>query len=151
MLDESVAGVTRSPQCIPGMARVTLKKFLKSACALIIFLTPPVAAQQSQVADIDSLPSGLESYLEARILEANGKFREAMDAYDTAVQQAPDVEEIRLSYANFLVDVGMAEKAIGVLENVDDLGGEGLRIRALALAQEASKNDSLTPKAEVNF
>jgi hypothetical protein len=39
-----------------------------------------------------ALPKGLERYLEARVLEANGRFREAMEAYAGAVKEAPDVK-----------------------------------------------------------
>lgn len=95
-----------------------------------------------------ALPSGLEPYLQARILEANGRFREAMDAYERAVEQAPDVEEVRVAFAGFLVDVGMAERAAKLLEGRQELSAEGLRIRALALAQQASRQSDLADQAE---
>lgn len=135
-------------QHAPGMAIVTLKRILKSVLTLILLTAPPVMAQTSSESDPVVLPSGLASYLEARILEANGRFREAMDAYAQAVEEAPEVVEVRLSYASFLVDVGMPGKAIAVLDDTGDLGSEGLRIRALALAQEASRDASLTGQAE---
>jgi hypothetical protein len=70
------------------------------------------AAGESAAAKNDGLPKGLEPYLEARVLEANGQYREAMDAYARAVRDAPDVNEVRLAYAGFLVDIGMADKAV---------------------------------------
>ncbi len=94
------------------------------------------------------LPDGLESYLEARILESNGRYREAIEAYATAVQEAPDVNEIRLAFASFLVDVGMADRAVEVLDGAPDPGPEGLRVRALALTQLSTRNPELLPETE---
>ena len=95
-----------------------------------------------------SLPDGLEAYLEARILEANGNYREAMDAYARAVQQAPDSDEVRVAFASFLVDVGMAERAVKLLEERQDLNAEGLRVKALSLAQLSSRQSDLADEAE---
>jgi tetratricopeptide (TPR) repeat protein len=94
------------------------------------------------------LPKGLEPYLEARVLEASGQYREAMDAYARAVRDAPDVNEVRLAYAGFLVDVGMADKAVEVLSDADDMGAEGLRVRALALAQLSARDSGLATDTE---
>ena len=96
----------------------------------------------------DGLPDGLELYLEARVLESNGRYREAMDAYTAAVEEAPDVNEIRLAFATFLVDVGMADRAVKVLEGASDPGPEGNRITALALAQLSTRNSALLPRTE---
>ncbi|MBD3849789.1 MAG: tetratricopeptide repeat protein [Acidobacteria bacterium] len=96
----------------------------------------------------DGLPDGLELYLEARVLESNGRYREAMEAYAAAVEEAPEVNEIRLAFATFLVDVGMAEKAVEVLDGAPDPGPEGNRIVALALAQLSSRNPALLTKTE---
>jgi len=95
-----------------------------------------------------ALPKGLEHYLEARVLEANGQFREAMEAYASAVTEAPDVNEIRLAFATFLVDVGMAKRAVEVLEGAPDPGPEGLRIRALAMTQLSSRNPEILAQTE---
>lgn len=95
-----------------------------------------------------ALPKGLEQYLEARVLEANGQFREAMEAYASAVTEAPDVNEIRLAFATFLVDVGMAKRAVEVLEGAPDPGPEGLRIRALAMTQLSSRNPEILAQTE---
>lgn len=95
-----------------------------------------------------SLPDGLERYLEARILESNGRYREAMEAYASAVTEAPEVNEIRLAFASFLVDVGMAGRAVEVLDGAPNPGPEGLRIRALALAQLSSRDPSILTKTE---
>lgn len=95
-----------------------------------------------------SLPEGLELYLEARVLEANGRYREAMEAYDAAVREAPEVNEIRLAFATFLVDLGMAGRAVEVLDGALEPGPEGLHIRALALSQLSSRNPELLGEAE---
>lgn len=94
------------------------------------------------------LPNGLEAYLEARIMEANGDYRAAMGAYERAVQQAPDSDEVKIAFASFLVDVGMAEKAAILLEGSEDLNAEGLRVKALSLAQLSSRQTDLAGEAE---
>ena len=96
----------------------------------------------------DGLPDGLELYLEARVLESNGRYREAMEAYAAAVEEAPEVNEIRLAFATFLVDVGMADRAVEVLDGAPDPGPEGNRVVALALAQLSSQNPALLTKTE---
>ena len=115
----------------------------------IVVAASAVAADERSIEQSGELPKGLESYIEARVLEANGQFREALDAYARAVSEAPDVNEIRLAYGSFLVDVGMAGRAVSLLEEREDLGPEGLRVRALALAQLAARNPDLVAKAEV--
>lgn len=96
----------------------------------------------------NGLPKGLELYLEARVLESNGHYREAMEAYVAAMEEAPEVNEIRLAFAAFLVDVGMAERAVEVLDGAPEPGPEGHRIVALALAQLSSRNPELLTKTE---
>jgi thioredoxin-like negative regulator of GroEL len=56
--------------------------------------------------------------------------------------------EVRLAFASFLVDIGMAARAIEVLGDPVDIDAEGLRVRALALAQQASRDAALVPQAE---
>ncbi len=109
-----------------------------------------LAAPTQQVREHDgsTLQRGLEHYLQARVSEANGQFRDAMEAYSRAVSAAPDVAEVRIAYASFLVDIGMPARAIEVLGNGDDTGPEGKRIRALALAQQATRDRGLVAAAE---
>jgi tetratricopeptide (TPR) repeat protein len=115
---------------------------------IIVAAASWVAAQGVSEEQGESLPKGLEEYLEARILESNGRFREAMEAYQRAVREAPEINEIRLAYATFLVDVGMAGRAVEVLEGAPDPGPEGLRVRALALSQLSSRDPELLKEAE---
>ncbi|MFC2144491.1 tetratricopeptide repeat protein [Acidobacteriota bacterium] len=121
------------------------KSFLLSA---IMMAATMVVGEDVPNEPANSLPDGLELYLEARVLESNGLYREAMEAYAAAVEEAPEVNEIRLAFATFLVDVGMAGRAVEVLDGASDPGPEGLRVRALALAQLSSRNPSLLTKTE---
>ena len=114
----------------------------------IVMVAALVAGEDGPKEQANGLPDGLERYLEARILESNGRFREAMDAYGDALEEAPEVNEIRLAFANFLVDVGMAGRAVEVLDGAPDPGPEGLRVRALALSQLSSRNPELLAKTE---
>ena len=114
-----------------------------------ILMTATLVMGESVPTDqADGLPDGLELYLEARILESNGRYREAMEAYAAAVEEAPEVNEIRLAFATFLVDVGMADRAVEVLDGASDPGPEGHRIVALALAQLSTRNPALLTKTE---
>jgi tetratricopeptide (TPR) repeat protein len=95
-----------------------------------------------------SLPAGLEAYVAARVLEAEGRYREAIDAYARALAEAPEVGEVRRAYASMLLGIGMADRTLTVLGADDDLGPEGLQLRALALAQEAGRRPELAAEAE---
>ena len=123
---------------------------MRDRALVVIALVVATGAAAGQAPDggNDGLPKGLEPYLEARVLEASGQYREAMDAYARAVSEAPDVNEVRLAYAGFLVDVGRADKAVAVLNDTDDLGAEGLRVRALAMAQLSARNAGLAADTE---
>ncbi len=122
---------------------------LKRSGWVAIFLAAAVLGAGDAVAGEDpvALPDGLEAYLEARVLEANGSYREAMDAYEEAVRQAPDVDEVRVAFATFLVDMGMAERAAQLLEGIPDLQPEGMRVKALALAQLSARQTDLQDDA----
>ncbi|MDH3816941.1 MAG: tetratricopeptide repeat protein, partial [Acidobacteriota bacterium] len=114
----------------------------------IMMAATMVVAEDVAKDPANGLPDGLELYLEARVLESNGSFREAMEAYAAALEEAPEVNEIRLAFATFLVDVGMAGRAVEVLDGAPDPGPEGLRVRALAFAQLSSRDPSLLTRTE---
>jgi tetratricopeptide (TPR) repeat protein len=122
---------------IPGVA---------TALAALVIVA---AADVPQVQQGEGLPTGLASYLEARVFESSGRFREAMDAYERSLEEAPEINEIRLAYASFLLDVGMAPKAIDVLAGGEDMGPEGLKLRALALTQLSARDPNLIAETEV--
>ncbi|RLE24399.1 MAG: hypothetical protein DRJ65_09900 [Acidobacteria bacterium] len=94
------------------------------------------------------LPDGLEMFLRARRLENEGEIRDAVEAYAEAMEQAPDVNEIRVAFGSMLVDIGMPQRAIGVLEDREDLDWYGKRALALALGQMATQKAELLPKAK---
>ncbi|MCD4749669.1 MAG: tetratricopeptide repeat protein [Thermoanaerobaculales bacterium] len=93
------------------------------------------------------LSEGLESFLEARRLEAKGEYRQAVEKYELAATEAPEVNEIKVVYASLLLDLGMADKAVKLLENRVDLDFYGLRVKALALAQVSGHRPELMPQA----
>ncbi len=119
------------------------------ALAAVVMATMPLgAAEKPQAQPSGKLPDGLEPYLEARVLEANGHYRQAMEAYARSLEEAPGVVEVRVSYGSLLVDLGMAERAVGILDPALELDGEGLRVRALALAQLSARNPDLLDQTE---
>lgn len=129
------------------MTQHPLKKLVLSAL-IAAFASLATAADENGGQQASALPDGLEPYLEARILEASGSYREAMDAYERAIEQAPDVEEVRVAFASFLVDVGMAERAAKLLDGREIVSPEGLRIKALSLAQMSSRQTHMADEAE---
>ncbi len=128
------------------MTQYTVKRL--ALCVLVLVCAVFAAAEGVGNEQAPALPDGLQAYLQARISEANGDYREAMRAYERAVQQAPDVDEVRVAFASFLVDIGMADRAARLLEGRENLGDEGLRVRALALAQLSSRQSDLVNEAE---
>jgi len=94
------------------------------------------------------VPPGLSAFIDARLLEANGRYRDAVTAYERAIREQPDLTEIRINYAALLVKLGMAGRAVEVLGPDGELDWYGLRVRALALAQYASRNEAVLPEAE---
>jgi len=118
-------------------------------CVLLLFLAASVSvAQEESASEVPTIP-GLEEFIEARILEASGQYRSALQAYDRAMQAAPDQMEIKVSYAALLVEVGLGERAVEVLAEVgDELDGHGKRVRALALAQYSGRNPEYLDEAE---
>ena len=93
------------------------------------------AQQPMDEAQDDGLPPGLVAFLEARLLESEERFREALAAYDRALAEDPSVLEVRIGFANLLFRLGMADRSVSLLEGVDELDWHGRRVYALALAQ----------------
>jgi len=106
------------------------------AFTVLIVLTGSLWAQQSTGEEQgDGLPTGLVAFLEARLLESEDRYREALAAYDRALSDDPSVLEVRIGYANLLFRLGMADRSVSLLEGIDDLDWHGRRVYALALAQ----------------
>lgn len=106
------------------------------ACVALVVLTGPLRAQQPvDRSQEDRLPRGLVAFLEARLLESEERYREALAAYDRALQDDPSVLEVRIGFANLLFRLGMADRSVTLLDGIDDLDWHGRRVFALALAQ----------------
>ena len=60
-------------------------------------------------------------------------------AYDRALPEDPSVIEVRIGFANLLFRLGMPDRAVSLLEGVDDLDWHGRRVYALALAQYSTQ------------
>ncbi|MCU0305649.1 MAG: tetratricopeptide repeat protein [Thermoanaerobaculales bacterium] len=84
------------------------------------------------------LPAGLAAFLEARLLEGEERYRDAMNAYELAFRADPNVLEVRIGYADLLLRLGMADRAVPLLAGVEGLDWHGRRVLALALAQSSS-------------
>jgi tetratricopeptide (TPR) repeat protein len=102
-----------------------------------VVVPPPgvVCAQQVTAAEPTAFPPGLEAFLEARLLESEDRFREALGAYDRAMREDPTVVEVRIGFADLLFRLGMPDQAVSLLDGVEGLDWHGRRVFALALAQ----------------
>jgi len=106
------------------------------ALTVLAVLAGPVKAQQPTTAPPDDgLPAGLVAFLEARLLESEDRYREALAAYERALAEDPSVAEVRIGFADLLFRLGATDRAVSLLEGVDDLDWHGRRVYALALTQ----------------
>jgi tetratricopeptide (TPR) repeat protein len=104
--------------------------------AIVMVAGGPLVAQQADGnTSEEGLPAGLSAFLKARLLESEDRYREALIAYDQALGEDPSILEVRVGFANLLFRVGMVDRAVEVLEGVEDLDWHGRRVYALALAQ----------------
>ncbi len=116
-----------------------------------ILLAATVAMPCGVVAGADvagELPAGLEVFLDARLLESEGRYREAVESYEEALRLNPGQTEIRVRLAALLVQVGLADRAVELLDEDEALDWYGLRVRALALAQVSARRPDLVDDAE---
>jgi len=107
----------------------------------------PADTGEREVSEV-RIPSGLSSFVEARVLEINGQYRDAVRAYERALREEPTITEIKINFAALLVKLGMAGRAVEVLETDSDLDWYGLRIRAHALALYSARNADALADAE---
>lgn len=95
-----------------------------------------------------ALDPGIEPFIRARILESTGRYREAVTAYERALEAAPEIREIRIRFASLLLDLGLSDRAVTVLEGSGELDWFGDRVLALALAQDSVRNPQSSEAAE---
>lgn len=95
-----------------------------------------------------SLPAGLATFLEARLLESSGQVSEALSAYAKAMEEDPSRSEVRIRYAALLLEMGLASTAVEVLEKAGSLDWYGERTLGLGLAQLAGHRTDLLERAE---
>jgi predicted Zn-dependent protease len=120
------------------------------AFTVLVVLTGPLWAQQGAGdPQDDRLPAGLVAFLEARFLESEERYREALAAYDRALRDDPSVLEVRIGFANLLFRLGMADRSVALLEGIDGLDWHGRRVYAQALAQYSVQKPDRTEDARV--
>jgi tetratricopeptide (TPR) repeat protein len=120
-----------------------------TAAMLLVLAAGPLAAQEPTENKLETgLPAGLADFLRARLLESRDSYREALAAYDRALGQDPTLVEVRVGYANLLFELGMAGRAVELLESVDGLDWYGRRVLALALAQVSVQDPGRMEEAE---
>jgi Flp pilus assembly protein TadD len=115
--------------------------------ALICTAVQAAATGESYISDL-SRTEGLPEFVEARILEASGQYRDAVAAYERAIEKQPSVLEIRVRYAALLVELGLAKRAVEVLDVEGELDWYGRRVRALALARHSGRDPESLGEAE---
>jgi len=116
-------------------------------CGLLMAGTALVGADDETDAARPSVP-GLTDFIQARILESEGQYRDAVEAYELAMEAAPDVQEIRVRFASLLLDLGLADRAVMVVGEETELDWYGRRVLALALAQDSTANPESLQQAE---
>ena len=117
---------------------------------LALALWPAVNSSAQDGSQTDPHP-GLTAFLQARILESRGLYREAVSAYEQALASNPEVVEIRVRFASLLVDLGMADRAVEVLGDVENLDWFGTRVLGLALAQSSARDSTRLQRAETTL
>jgi tetratricopeptide (TPR) repeat protein len=117
---------------------------------LALALWPAVNSSAQDGSQTDPHP-GLTAFLQARILESRGLYREAVSAYEQALASNPEVVEIRVRFASLLVDLGMADRAVEVLGDVESLDWFGTRVLGLALAQSSARDSTRLQRAETTL
>jgi tetratricopeptide (TPR) repeat protein len=121
---------------------------MRLAILVLALVVCPAGISLAAPAPDDVQHSGLQPFLNARVLESEGLYREALHAYEQALAAEPDVAEIRVRFASLLVELGMADRAVQVLGDATGLDWYGTRVLALALAQSSAYDPSKLARAE---
>jgi predicted Zn-dependent protease len=117
------------------MDNVSMPSFRVLVLALAIGAAQTTSVWADAAEEPDSLPAGLEDFLDARLLESDDRYHDALTAYEAAFRADPTVVEVRIGYADLLLRLGMPDRAVKLLDGVDGLDWHGRRTLALALAQ----------------
>ena len=129
-----------------------MRRFLLTTTVVLLGALSPGATWVSAQEAIDpaekvGFPAGLEAFLEARRLQSEDRFREALDSYDRALREDPSVLEVRIGFADLLFRLGMPDRAVSLLDGYDDLDWHGRRVFALALAQYSMQHPERVEEA----
>jgi tetratricopeptide (TPR) repeat protein len=121
---------------------------------LILGLSSSARAQEVAPADESRVSESLRLFLDARLLDAAGRLGDAAEVYQEALALDPESTEIRVRFASLLLDMGergrdpeLVERALQLLEDIEQLDWYGRRVRAMALADSAGRRPELLEKA----
>ncbi len=120
---------------------------LALAVALLTGLLAPFAVSQETPEPV-AIPPSLDHYLQARLAETAGQYREALELYGKAMNEDARNVEIRIAYASLLNNLGMSGQAMELLEGRNDLDWYGRKVLATAMVRQALNRPGLLPKAE---
>ncbi len=129
-------------------------RFVSVVLSILLSAIPAASAPDENVPTPKAsteIPRGLDDFLEARGLELNGEYSDALKLYAMVVDENPEVLETRVAEASLMMDLGMVEDALELLENREGLDWYGLRVRALAMAQVSGVRTELLPEAETEL
>jgi tetratricopeptide (TPR) repeat protein len=115
-------------------------------CAVLVAC--PAWSGVEEVCVEGSSDQAVRLFLKARQAELHGEYREALDLYRQALELAPDSVEIRVTNADLLAELGLAESAVSLLRPGDDLDWYGKRTLALALSRLLGEQPQLMAEAE---
>lgn len=130
-----------------GMTIRVMTIVVPTLAALLLFPGWVDAQEPPTAVSDDEVPVGLTPFLEARLLESQDRYREALVAYDRALSEDDSVVEVRIGFANLLFRLGMADRAVSILDGVEGLDWHGRRVFALALAQYSQEDSERMEEA----
>ncbi len=127
---------------------VRLMKRFSIVMFCLLMVVPLMAGTPPKGSTPPLMTRGLDQYIQARLAEARGKYREALKLYASALKADPKNSEIRISYASLLANVGLASQALTILQPVQHLDWYGQKVRALALAATVAAEPARLGEAE---
>lgn len=128
------------------------RELITHTAAVLVILAvtagTPAAQQPESPSTEVALPAGLADFLKARILQSEERFSEALAAYERSLNQDPSVAEVRVGFAELLFRVGITDRAVSLLDGVEDLDWHGRKVYALALTQLSVQEENRMAEAE---